>query len=82
MPEWPILTGGGTGLLFLYLTYYHLRALSSSVKELIGYVKILDTSVGNLNVTMATVIANNASESKRIDENRNDIRDIFKLIRK
>lgn len=81
MLDWKLLTGSGTGIVLLYLTFHYLRSLSGSIKELIGYIKILDKSVGKLNVSMATVIADNSNDSKRIDENREDIKELFKIVR-
>jgi len=81
MPDWTMITGGGTGIALLYLTFHYLRSLSISIKELIGYIKILDKSVGELNVSMATVIADNSNDSKRIDENRKDIKELFRMVR-
>jgi len=75
MLDWKVITGSGTGIVLLYLTFHYLRSLSISIKELIPYIHDLQKSVGDLNISMATVIAEKSNDSKRIDELRDEFRE-------
>lgn len=74
--EWKVIMGGGTGIVLVYMTLHYLRNLSMSLKELITYIHDLQESVGTLNVSIATIIAERTNDSKRIDELRDDIKEL------
>jgi len=76
MEDWKLITGSGTGIVLVYLTFHYLRSLSTSLKELISYIHDLQESVSGLNISMATVIAEKTNDSKRIDELRHDFKEM------
>lgn len=75
MEEWKIATGGA-GLTVCYMAFHHLRSVNNSLKALLKPMENLQKSIGELNVNMATVIADRHNDRELIDELRKDVKQL------